>query len=115
MRRMWARSALLVIGVLAVFALLPSEVQEAIASWLIAVRSSFFGSLFIISIVIVSVALVIGFYVAMLIECSSAKRLRWQPMWMLFLAFVPFASAFVYFSVTRKSKYFAKENLINEQ
>ena len=41
--------------------------------------------------------IVVGFQIVMLLECSRAKNVRNQPMWLIFLACVPFIPAFLYY------------------
>jgi len=52
---------------------------------------------------------VLGFYVQMLIECASDKKLPGKWLWFLFLLAMPVVSAFVFFMITRSARSEAPE------
>jgi hypothetical protein len=49
--------------------------------------------------------LVLGFYLRMLLECGFGQRVHYRGAWLALLIFVPLVSAYVYYWVTRSSRY----------
>jgi hypothetical protein len=105
--RWWAISAMVIVGILAVF---PRETFNNLTNLL---EASTIINFIVKTLITGSILfLVLGFYFRMLLECGFSRNVDHRGAWLTLLILVPLVSAFIYYWITRSSYYRNRDNRI---